>query len=58
MLGGFVVMYDTRRRAKRIEQGKIKMEDMEPEDRLPLAMVGGIGFAVTMFWLAWSAEYK
>ncbi|UNI16965.1 hypothetical protein JDV02_003347 [Purpureocillium takamizusanense] len=58
VLGGFVVMYDTRRRAKRIESGEVKMEDMEPEDRLPLAMVGGIGFAVTMFWLAWSAEYN
>ena len=28
-----------------------------PEDRLPAAMVGGILFAVTMFWFAWTAEY-
>lgn len=58
VLGGFVVMYDTQRRTRRIQKGKAKMEDMVPEDRLPLAMVGGVGFAVTMFWLAWSAEFK
>ena len=28
------------------------------EDRLPLAMVGGIMFAVTMFWFAWTAEFN
>ncbi|KAL4783097.1 major facilitator superfamily domain-containing protein [Aspergillus varians] len=28
-----------------------------PEDRLPGAMVGGIMFAVTIFWFAWTAEY-
>ena len=58
MLGGCIVLYDTRRRTKRVLNGEAKMEDMEPEDRLPLAMIGGIGFAITMFWLAWSAEYK
>uniref|UniRef100_A0A0L0N7D7 Putative transporter n=1 Tax=Tolypocladium ophioglossoides (strain CBS 100239) TaxID=1163406 RepID=A0A0L0N7D7_TOLOC len=58
VLGGSVIMYDTRRRTRKIQEGKAKMEDMEPEDRLPLAMVGGVGFAITMFWLAWSAEYN
>ncbi|OKL62422.1 hypothetical protein UA08_02593 [Talaromyces atroroseus] len=29
-----------------------------PEDRLPAAMVGGVIFAVTIFWFAWTAEYK
>lgn len=29
-----------------------------PEDRLPGAMVGGIMFAVTIFWFAWTAEYN
>ncbi len=57
-LGGLIVMYDTQRRNRRIQEGQVKIEDMEPEDRLPLAMVGGVGFAATMFWLAWSAEYK
>ena len=28
-----------------------------PEDRLPGAMVGGVMFAVTIFWFAWTAEY-
>ncbi len=57
-VGGIVVMYDTHRRAKRIERGELKLEEMEPEDRLPLAMAGGIGFFIAMFWLAWSAQYK
>lgn len=58
ILGGFIVMYDTNRRKKKIESGEAKMEDMEPEDRLPLAMIGGVGFPVTMFWFAWSSEYN
>lgn len=58
IFGGFIVVLDTRRRNKMIQSGKMRMQDITPEDRLPLAMIGGIGFAVTMFWLAWSAEYK
>ena len=58
VLGGLIVMMDTRIRKKKIERGDAKLEDMEPEDRLPLAMIGGIGFPVTMFWFAWSSEYK
>lgn len=57
-LGGLIVMFDTRRRQKRIESGEVKMEDMEPEDRLSLAIIGGIGFPITMFWFAWSANFK
>ncbi|KAM0344694.1 hypothetical protein ACHAPU_007289 [Fusarium lateritium] len=54
-LGGFVVLTDTHIRRKKIEkEGK----QMEPEDRLPLAMIGGVGFAASMFWFAWTAEYK
>ncbi|KAJ3484866.1 hypothetical protein NLG97_g6955 [Lecanicillium saksenae] len=55
--GGIVVAVDARIRQKRIESGKVKMEDLRPEDRLPLAMIGGIGFFIGMFWLAWSANY-
>ncbi|KAK5025038.1 hypothetical protein LTS07_008417 [Exophiala sideris] len=29
-----------------------------PEDRLPVAMLGGILFAITMFWFAWTAEFN
>lgn len=58
LFGGCIVLTDTWIRKRKILQGKKKMEDAEPEDRLPLAMIGGIGFATTMFWFAWSAEYK
>lgn len=58
MLGGCIVLFDTNRQAKKVKRGERRLEDMEPEDRLPLAMLGGIGFPLTMFWFAWSAEYK
>jgi multidrug resistance protein len=58
LAGGAVVLIDTRIRQKKIDRGERKMEDATPEDRLPLAMIGGIGFAAGMFWFAWSAEYK
>jgi DHA1 family multidrug resistance protein-like MFS transporter len=29
-----------------------------PEDRLPGAMIGGVMFAATIFWFAWTAEYN
>lgn len=54
-IGGFIVLIDSHIRKKKIEKGG---KQMEPEDRLPLAMVGGVAFAITMFWFAWSAEYK
>ncbi|KFA54315.1 hypothetical protein S40293_04834 [Stachybotrys chartarum IBT 40293] len=57
-LGGLVVMVDTRLRKRKIERGETTMEDLEPEDRLPLVMIGGVGFAVTMFFFAWTAEYN
>ncbi|KAK2612770.1 hypothetical protein QQS21_001221 [Conoideocrella luteorostrata] len=55
--GGLIVLYDTRRRTGKIERGELKAENMEPEDRLPLAMFGGISFAASMFWFAWTAEF-
>lgn len=58
VFGGAVVLADTRKRQKRINNGTTTMEDAIPEDRLPLAMGGGVAFAVTMFWFAWSAEFK
>jgi hypothetical protein len=30
----------------------------QPEDRLPVAMVGGILFPVTLFWFAWTGEFN
>lgn len=58
LIGGAVVLADTHIRQRRIERGEKKIEDTVPEDRLTLAMIGGIGFPATMFWFAWSAEYK
>lgn len=58
LIGGLIVLVDTRIRQRRIERGEKKMEDTVPEDRLTLAMIGGVGFPATMFWFAWSAEYK
>jgi len=58
VLGGIIVLIDTHRRKAKIARGELKMEDMEPEDRLPLAMIGGIGFAASMFWFAWSANFN
>ncbi|KAJ5689590.1 hypothetical protein N7462_003982 [Penicillium macrosclerotiorum] len=58
LFGGAIVLMDTHRRQNKIKRGELQMEDAVPEDRLPLAMIGGIGFAATMFWFAWSAEYN
>ena len=45
-LGSLIVFISSKKTAKRIEAG----EEIKPEDRLPIAMIGGIGFTVTMFW--------
>ncbi|OJJ07888.1 hypothetical protein ASPVEDRAFT_178807 [Aspergillus versicolor CBS 583.65] len=58
LIGGLVVLADTHIRQRRIERGEKKIEDTVPEDRLTLAMIGGVGFPATMFWFAWSAEYN
>lgn len=55
--GGILIAVDSRRTQKKLESGKLKMEDITPEDRLPLAMIGGIGFCIGMFWFAWTANY-
>lgn len=57
-LGGLIVLWDTKRRDKMIQRGKATLHTFEPEDRLLLAMIGGIGFAITMFWFAWSANFN
>lgn len=43
-IGAMVVVVDSKMKAKRVARG----EKLEPEDRLPIAMIGGVGFAVTM----------
>ena len=58
LIGGSIVLVDTHLRQRKVERGEKRLEDSVPEDRLPLAMIGGIGFSATMFWFAWSAEFK
>ncbi|KAI0473407.1 MFS general substrate transporter [Xylariaceae sp. FL0804] len=53
-LGALVVVVDSRAKARKIREGT----PLKPEDRLTLAMVGGVGFAVTMFWFAWTANFN
>lgn len=54
VLGAIIIFLDTRRRIRHYLSGNL----LEPEDRLLMAMIGGIGFAVTMFWFAWTSQYK
>ncbi|KAI1074846.1 MFS general substrate transporter [Whalleya microplaca] len=53
-IGAIIVMLDSRRKLKKMEDGT----QLKPEDRLVPAMVGGVGFAITMFWFAWTAEFN
>ena len=51
--GGAIVFWQSNRDRKKMEAGHKR----QAEDRLPLAMAGGIMFAVTMFWFAWTANF-
>ncbi|KAL9623366.1 MAG: hypothetical protein Q9160_002259 [Pyrenula sp. 1 TL-2023] len=53
-LGGLLVFAQSARDRKKAAAG----HEMEPEQRLPIAMVGGLLFPITMFWFAWTAEYN
>lgn len=53
VIGGGLIFANSKRDRKRIEAG----HEGVPEDRFPVAMIGGILFPVTMFWFAWSGEY-
>ncbi len=53
-IGGAIVFYNSSRERKQMESGAPR----KPEDRLPLAMIAGIMFAVTMFWFAWTANFN
>ncbi|KAG5916772.1 hypothetical protein E4U53_004269 [Claviceps sorghi] len=58
IVGGLVMVFDTKRRARKLERGEIRKEHLRPEDSLKLALPAGIGFAVSIFWFAWTAEYN
>ncbi|EXJ69491.1 uncharacterized protein A1O5_07527 [Cladophialophora psammophila CBS 110553] len=53
-IGGGIIFYVSSRDKKRMLAGIPR----KPEDRLPVAMIGGIMFAVTMFWFAWTANFN
>ncbi|KAF4457858.1 hypothetical protein F53441_297 [Fusarium austroafricanum] len=54
VLGAIVIFVDSERRRSRDAAGNTLL----PEDRLLMAMFGGVAFPIVMFWLAWSAEYN
>ncbi|KAJ5040355.1 uncharacterized protein L3040_006011 [Drepanopeziza brunnea f. sp. 'multigermtubi'] len=54
-LGGCLIFAISARDRKKRE---VDHKKTVPEDRLPVAMVGGVLFPVTMFWFAWSGEYN
>ncbi|KAK3113164.1 hypothetical protein LTR53_009820 [Teratosphaeriaceae sp. CCFEE 6253] len=54
VIGGAYVFYDTAQYKKKVLAGGPR----KPEDRLPVAMIGGILFPITMFWFAWSANFN
>ncbi|KID95996.1 Major facilitator superfamily domain, general substrate transporter, partial [Metarhizium majus ARSEF 297] len=54
VVGAVIICLDTKRRKDKLEAGY----SLEPEDRLITGMVGGIGFAITMFWFSWTAQYN
>ncbi|KAF3349551.1 polyamine transporter 1 [Verticillium dahliae] len=53
-LGAVIVSLDTRRRMCRSKS----REELPPEDRLLMAMIGGVGFPITMFWFAWTGQFN
>jgi len=54
VIGGAIVFRYTAIERKRILSGHKTV----PEDRLIIAMIGGIVFPIMMFWFAWSGEYN
>lgn len=53
-IGGSIIFAVSARDRKRANAGHKGV----PEDRLPVAMLGGILFPITMFWFAWSGQYN
>ena len=50
-LAGLIIFYFSAREKRRLQSGAT----VAPEDRLPAAMIGGVGLTSTMFWFSWSA---
>ncbi|KAI1059170.1 hypothetical protein LB507_004102 [Fusarium sp. FIESC RH6] len=49
-----IVFANSRRRKRKVARGG----EIPPEDHMILAMIGGVGFPISMLWLSWSAQYK
>lgn len=54
VIGGALIFAVSAHDRKKLEKGHKAVA----EDRLPVAMVGGILFPITMFWFAWTGEYN
>ncbi|RDW57651.1 hypothetical protein BP5796_12452 [Coleophoma crateriformis] len=54
IIGGTIVCVNSANDRKKEERGYQR----RPEDRLPLAMMGGVLFPITMFWFAWTGEFN
>jgi MFS transporter, DHA1 family, multidrug resistance protein len=54
VIGGAYVFYDSAQYKKKVLAG----ETRTPEDRLKVAMIGGILFPITMFWFAWTGNFN
>jgi DHA1 family multidrug resistance protein-like MFS transporter len=54
VLGGMLIFLNSARDKKRL---LARQHEARAEDRLPVAMLGGVLFPITMFWFAWTAEF-
>lgn len=54
ILGGSLIFAISANDRKKIAAGHVA----KAEDRLPVACVGGVVFAISMFWFAWTGEYN
>ncbi|PNP61493.1 hypothetical protein FNYG_13780 [Fusarium nygamai] len=54
IFGLLMVLDNTRRRKAKANTGR----EMVPEDHMVLAMIGGVGFPISILWLCWSAQYN
>ena len=53
-IGGFIIFFVSAQDKKKDEAGYKR----KPEDRLPVAMAGGVLFPICAFWFAWTAEFN
>jgi hypothetical protein len=54
ILGLLIVLANSKRRKRKVAREL----EIPPEDHMVLAMIGGVGFPISMLWLSWSAQYK